>query len=190
MIEITARIIREKGFKSATVRAIADEAGVNIASVRYYFGSKEELMGRAIEYLMGHFEQVAAALDDGRYTPKERLRNYIRAYFQLARQHPALFRSISRPSSEDSQDTYFVYLGLLHDQCWEKVIRNVAAMTGLTDRTDLELKSMQIFSAIEFPIIIDSNQPDSFVKNYFSPECIERYIDLLLDDVSPQGVQK
>ena len=37
MIETTARIIREKGFKAATVRVIAQEAGVNIASIKYYF---------------------------------------------------------------------------------------------------------------------------------------------------------
>ena len=45
MIETTARILREKGFKAATVRVIAQEAGVNIASIKYYFGSKEELIG-------------------------------------------------------------------------------------------------------------------------------------------------
>lgn len=44
MVAITARILREKGFKAATVRTIAKEANVNIAAVRYYFGSKEELM--------------------------------------------------------------------------------------------------------------------------------------------------
>ena len=37
MIEVTARILREKGFKATTVRAIAKEANVNIAAVRYYF---------------------------------------------------------------------------------------------------------------------------------------------------------
>ena len=42
MVAITARILREKGFKAATVRTIAKEANVNIAAVRYYFGSKEE----------------------------------------------------------------------------------------------------------------------------------------------------
>ena len=41
MVAITARILREKGFKAATVRTIAKESNVNIAAVRYYFGSKE-----------------------------------------------------------------------------------------------------------------------------------------------------
>ena len=54
MIETTARILREKGFKAATVRVIAQEAGVNIASIKYYFGSKEELIGYALDYMMGN----------------------------------------------------------------------------------------------------------------------------------------
>ena len=181
MIETTARILREKGFKAATVRVIAQEAGVNIASIKYYFGSKEELIGYALDYMMGNFENIVAYLDDPRLTPKERLTKYILAYFQLARKHPALFHSISHPSSAEIKDTYFIYLTLLHNQCWDKVIRNVAEMTHLKNRRDLELKSMQIFSAIEFPINLEANETDSFITQYTDMTTLKRYVELLLD---------
>ena len=126
MVAITARILREKGFKAATVRTIAKEANVNIAAVRYYFGSKEELIGAALEYMMN----------------------------------------------------------LLHDQSWEKVIENMAAITGYTDRRDLELKCMQIFSAVEFPIILESNSKNSFITRYTDAATLERYVDILLDNAS------
>ena len=158
MVAITARILREKGFKAATVRTIAKEANVNIAAVRYYFGSKEELIGAALKYILG--------------------------YFALARRHPALFRSISSPSSTDARETYFIYLNLLHDQSWEKVIENMAAITGYTDRRDLELKCMQIFSAVEFPIILESNSKNSFITRYTDAATLERYVDILLDNAS------
>ena len=164
MIETTVHILQQQGFKKATVRSIAKAAGVNIASVRYYFGSKEELIGAALEYMMGNLENIVSYLDDNRLTASERLKKYIIAYFHLAREHPALFRSISNPSSEDAKDTYFIYLSLLHSQCWEKVIRNVAEVTGYTDEKDLELKAMQIFAAVEFPIILESNKGNSFIQ--------------------------
>lgn len=66
MVAITARILREEGFKAATVRTIAKEANVNIAAVRYYFGSKEELIGAALEYMMSALENVVSVLDDSR----------------------------------------------------------------------------------------------------------------------------
>ena len=115
--------------------------------------------------------------------PSERLKKYIIAYFHLAREHPALFRSISNPSSEDAKDTYFIYLALLHSQCWEKVIRNVAEVTGYTDEKDLELKAMQIFAAVEFPIILESNKGNSFIQGYTDDSTLSRYVDLLLDNV-------
>lgn len=75
MVAITARILREKGFKAATVRTIAKEANVNIAAVRYYFGSKEELIGAALEYMMSALENVVSVLDDSRLSPTERMKS-------------------------------------------------------------------------------------------------------------------
>src|SRR6478672_9840116 len=37
-------LFAEKGFDGATVRDIAEAAGVNLAMISYYFGSKEKLM--------------------------------------------------------------------------------------------------------------------------------------------------
>lgn len=190
MIEVTARILREKGFKATTVRTITKEANVNIAAVRYYFGSKEELIGAALEYMMGSLESIVSILDDSRLSPKERLKKYIISYFHLARKHPALFRSISNPSSTEAKETYFIYLNLLHDQSWEKVIENMTEITGYTDRRDLELKSMQIFSAVEFPIILESNNKESFISHYTDDSTLERYVDILLDNITPPKSEK
>ncbi len=190
MIEVTARILREKGFKATTVRAIAKEAGVNIAAVRYYFGSKEELIGAALEYMMGSLESIVSILDDSRLSAKERLKKYIISYFHLARKHPALFRSISSPSSSEAKETYFIYLNLLHDQAWEKVVENVAEITGYTDRRDLELKCMQIFAAVEFPIILESNNKDSFISHYTDSTTLERYVDILMDNAASTKGEK
>ncbi|MDU2095513.1 MAG: TetR/AcrR family transcriptional regulator [Negativicoccus succinicivorans] len=90
MIQETARIIREQGFKQATVRAISERAGVNIASIRYYFGSKDELIGAAIDYLMNNFENIVHYLEKGDIAPEERLFSFMRNYFRLANIHPAL----------------------------------------------------------------------------------------------------
>lgn len=181
MIDAAVHILQQEGFKKCTVRAIAKEANVNIASVRYYFGSKEELISCALETMMGNLETILSYLDDLSLPPKQRLKKYIMAYFKLARQHPTLFRSISQPSSEDAKDTYFIYLSLLHSQCWEKVLRNIAELTGYTDTRDLELKTMQLFSAVEFPIILEINKSDSFITAYTDETTLNRYVDILLD---------
>lgn len=41
--EAAKRVFLEKGYEGAKIRQIADEAGVNLAMVNYYFRSKDEL---------------------------------------------------------------------------------------------------------------------------------------------------
>lgn len=60
------------------------------------------------------------------------------------------------------------------------MIRNVAEITGYTNEKDLELKAMQIFSAVEFPIILESNRSNSFISGYTDADTLDRYVDILL----------
>ena len=43
LLEAAGPIFAEKGYDGATVREICDRAGLNVASVNYYFGDKERL---------------------------------------------------------------------------------------------------------------------------------------------------
>lgn len=43
LLDAAEKLFSERGFSSTSVRDITNEAGCNVASVNYYFGSKEEL---------------------------------------------------------------------------------------------------------------------------------------------------
>lgn len=49
IINIAEKLFAEKGFDGTSVRDIAQEAGVNLAMISYYFGSKEKLMEAVFE---------------------------------------------------------------------------------------------------------------------------------------------
>jgi AcrR family transcriptional regulator len=49
LLEAAAEEFAEKGFKAATVKAITDRAGANIAAVNYYFRDKEGLYIEAVK---------------------------------------------------------------------------------------------------------------------------------------------
>lgn len=49
-MESAEKLFAEKGFAGTSVRDIADEAGVNLAMISYYFGSKEKLLEAIFRY--------------------------------------------------------------------------------------------------------------------------------------------
>jgi AcrR family transcriptional regulator len=52
ILESAEKLFAVKGFEASTVRDIADEAGVNLAMISYYFGSKEKMMESLFEERM------------------------------------------------------------------------------------------------------------------------------------------
>ena len=80
ILQAALLIFAERGFKAATVRDICAQAGVNVASVNYYFRSKEalyrEALTQAFQEAERKYPQVAFA--DTRLPPAERLRLFIR----------------------------------------------------------------------------------------------------------------
>ena len=49
VLSAAARIIRDRGYKAATMRAIATEAGIEAGSVYYHFGSKEQILDMVLD---------------------------------------------------------------------------------------------------------------------------------------------
>jgi AcrR family transcriptional regulator len=50
ILEVAERLFAEHGFEGTSVRDIAQEAGVNVAMISYYFGSKEKLLQAIFNY--------------------------------------------------------------------------------------------------------------------------------------------
>src|SRR5437588_12519078 len=53
-------LIAEKGFEDLRTRDVAMRAGVNIATLHYYFTSKEELIDGVVDYLLDLFSSQAS----------------------------------------------------------------------------------------------------------------------------------
>src|SRR5690606_22368286 len=53
ILEKAEALFAEKGFDATSVRDISKAAGINIAMISYYFGSKEKLMEELFKMRMG-----------------------------------------------------------------------------------------------------------------------------------------
>ncbi len=65
--------IAERGFEGLRMRDVAERAGVNIATVHYYYASKEELIRAAYGELQSRFQATVPAEGD----PAERLTGHL-----------------------------------------------------------------------------------------------------------------
>lgn len=74
IIETAEILFAERGFDGTSVREIADEAGVNVAMISYYFGSKEKLMEALFELRLGSVKStVESLLKDEKLGPLEKV---------------------------------------------------------------------------------------------------------------------
>jgi AcrR family transcriptional regulator len=73
LLEIARRRFLADGYRAVTLRSIATEAGVDVALVSYFFGSKRGLFGAALDLAVNPAELLRAALPGDRATMPERV---------------------------------------------------------------------------------------------------------------------
>lgn len=111
ILEECEKLFATKGFEASSVREIAGAAGVNIAMISYYFGSKEHLMEALFKYRMEASRlRVENIIRDAQLRPFEKVETLIRDYVtkvvnnqnfykimlseQVLRQNPVIIRLI------------------------------------------------------------------------------------------------
>ena len=64
ILDVAERLFAEEGFAATSLRAITSEAGVNLASVNYHFGSKDELVREVFTRRLGPINRRRLAMLD------------------------------------------------------------------------------------------------------------------------------
>ena len=74
IMETAERLFAERGFDGTSVRDIADEAGINVAMISYYFGSKDKLMEALFEMRVGNIKiRVESLIMDESISPLQKV---------------------------------------------------------------------------------------------------------------------
>jgi AcrR family transcriptional regulator len=129
VLQAACRRFAEKGYRETTVQDICKAARANVASVNYYFGSKQNLYRAVWE---ARFEEMAPLLEgmrDSADKPEKLLADYIRrriehvfAESNRCQMHMIIHREMGNPSE-------------IHDELRERFLRpNVSLLTHLAAR--------------------------------------------------------
>lgn len=113
--------IAEHGFEGLRTRDVAAEVGVNIATLHYYFLTKESLIRGVLEHAMGRFRSTLAPHG----TPGDQLRNHLRAVRKLLVEEPELGSVMGELALRSSRDKAMAALMTEMYDAWHSTMRGL-----------------------------------------------------------------
>jgi TetR/AcrR family transcriptional repressor of nem operon len=129
--------IAEHGFEGLRTRDVAAEVGVNIATLHYYFPTKEALIRGVIGYAMQRFSETMPG--DG--TPIEQLRGHLRALSQLLKEDQQLWAVMGELVLRAPRDAELGRIFRQTDEYWHRTLRDLIRRCIEPGSVDPELHS-------------------------------------------------
>ena len=91
ILEAASEVFTEKGFAGTRTRDIAEEAGINLALLNYYFRSKEKLFEQVMKVKMVLlFGQIVPILTNEKTNLEEKIDLASEKYFEILSKNPNL----------------------------------------------------------------------------------------------------
>ncbi|HKF18449.1 MAG TPA: TetR/AcrR family transcriptional regulator [Candidatus Dormibacteraeota bacterium] len=113
--------IANRGFEGLRTREVAAEVGLNIATLHYYFPTKEALIRGVVDHAMQRFRSTLAPHG----SPADQLRNHLRAVRDLLRDEPQLGAVMGELALRSARDTSIA--GIMRDtnDAWHRTLRGL-----------------------------------------------------------------
>lgn len=168
VLDAASHLFHMYGYSGTSVRAIASEAGVNVALISYYFGGKKALLEQLMEnFLNGYVLEIESYLEDCFTTPRlssitalvelaNQLLTYQSQNFYMAR---FVFREITLDSilTREIMTTYLMKEKYLLELLFKKI-----GIRGTPHHYSLDFLIMQFRDMIILPF----SQPQYIRKVY------------------------
>ena len=121
LVAAAYRRIAEGGFEGLRTRDVAAEVGVNVATLHYYFPTKEALIRAVIGHAMQRF--TATMPRDG--SPVEQLRGHLRALLGLLREDHQLWAVMGELVLRAPRDADLGHIFRQTDEYWHRTLRDL-----------------------------------------------------------------
>jgi AcrR family transcriptional regulator len=121
LVDAAFREIAQRGFEGLRTRDVAAAAGVNVATLHYYFPTKESLIRGVLEHAMDRFRTTL----EPHGSPADQLRNHLRAVRKLMTTEPELGVVMGELALRANRDRA---VREIHDEMyatWQKAMRGL-----------------------------------------------------------------
>lgn len=156
--EAAKKIFTQKGFAAAKTRDIAEEAGINLALLNYYFGSKENLFKiiiiKKFKELFGFLTPV---LSDEKISLEEKIKTLVNYYTELLTENEELpiFVLNELRTHEKIFDEVLQMARTISQPVIEKQLKEKGISLSVPDLI-INVLSFTIFPFVAKPLLISS----------------------------------
>jgi AcrR family transcriptional regulator len=152
--------IARLGFEGLRTREVAAEVGVNVATLHYYFPSKETLIRAVLAYSM---ERFRSTMPKGG-SPADQLRNHFDGVRRLSREEPELFAVMGELALRSTRDPAIRELYQATTDIWRATVRGLLAKASrdgsLPGRRNPEAQASLVVAALMGACMIPPFEPD------------------------------
>jgi AcrR family transcriptional regulator len=182
--------LERDGMDGLTVRSIAREAGVNVAAVNYYFGSKARLLGEVqrLQLATGFSEPVAeldVLLASPDLTAAEALRRFLAGFIRDMSRYPRTVEAYMHEAlmRQDYSGAAFPAL----NRFLEDFLERTGEMLGPGDGRARRLSVLQLWSAILFLGLLPKATEPFLGGALTQDEAIDEYAARLVEQFFPRA---
>ena len=133
LVQAAFNQIAERGFEGLRTREVAAGVGLNIATLHYYFPTKETLIRGVVAYAMKRFRSTLAPHG----SPDDQLRNHLRAVRKLLRDEPEIGAVMGELALRSARDPSLARIMRETNDAWHRTLRGLlrrAVREGYLDR--------------------------------------------------------
>jgi AcrR family transcriptional regulator len=167
--------IAERGFEGLRTREVAAGVGLNIATLHYYYPTKEALIRGVVAHAMDRFRSTLAPHG----SPADQLRNHLRAVRKLLRDEPEVGAVMGELALRSARDPSLARIMGEAFQAWQRTLRGLlqrAARDGYLarelDTDDVAALIMATLTSLTLPSTASADRTDRAFRQ------LERWLGL------------
>jgi AcrR family transcriptional regulator len=180
ILDRTIYLMGKKGTTDVPVRAIAREAGVNVAAVNYYFSSKEQMLAQMAERFTGGFDEVMRLLDATDLPPEKRLRRWSAEVMRFLAEYPGILTLMERQIAAEPADAFGAALRSAMQRAVKQLTAALRELVGGRDTHRLAFKLTLFISTLAGPFPRQLERTPMHTGSH-APAQRARFLDLLLE---------
>jgi AcrR family transcriptional regulator len=144
LVQAAFNQIATRGFEGLRTRDVAAEVGVNIATLHYYFPTKESLIRGVLDHAMARFRSTLAPHG----SPSDQLRNHLRAVRKLMSEEPQLGMVMAELALRSARDRSIEKISIETRDAWHRTMRGLLRRAVREGQLRAELDSDAVATLI------------------------------------------